>query len=205
MWRASLRERKSLLSVEAICRHGQAPADKLFRVEQRSDGSWISRVTLLSESRPQILPKDLQKKHLCYEPNLVFQSASPDAIHETAAELNHLRGQAYSFFSTGESTQSNPNQPLLIAVHAACLDIAKHVIQMRITDAAVEHLPRKVFSMRRLWEVLESRYLETVEGVRNRKARRLMAPQNYHMPYNIGGVDWRDHVAAEMLTVCIGP
>jgi hypothetical protein len=133
----------------------------------------------------------------------VFQSASLDGIHETAAELNYLRGQEYSFFSTGENTQGNPNQPLLIPVHEACLDIAKHVIRVRETSPALEHSPGKVTSMRRLWEVLESRHLETVEGVRTRKPRRLKAPQNYHMPSSLGGVDWSHVAGDDVLNVCI--
>jgi hypothetical protein len=183
--------------------NAKAPADEQFCVEQRSDGLWISRVTLLSESRPQIFPQDLQKKHLCYEPDLVFQSVSQDGIHETAAELNYRRNQVYSFFSTGESTQGNPNQPLMIAVHVACLDIAKHVMRVRATCPT--DLSRKVISMRRLWEVLESRYLDTVNGVWNLKARRLMAPHNYHMPYTLGGIGWRDVDGENVLTVCIIP
>jgi hypothetical protein len=183
--------------------HAQAPADQLFPAEKRPDGSWISRVTLLSESKPDIFPQALQEKHLQHEPDLVFQSASLDGIHETAAELNYLRGQGYSFFSTGEIAQGNPNQPLLIPVHAACLDIAKHVIRVREASPALEHSPGKVTSVRRLWEVLESRHLETVEGVRTRKPRRLKAPQNYHMPSSLGGVDWSHIAGDDVLNVCI--
>lgn len=134
----------------------------------------------------------------------MFQSASEDGIHETAAELNYFRGPGqYLFFSTGESIQVNPNQPLLIPVHEACLQIANRVIRVRATNPAVDPSCGKVTSMRRLWEVLESRYLETVEGVRSRKLpTRLKAPQNYHMATLLGGVCWRDDADIDVLDVC---
>ena len=148
--------------------YAQAAADWLFRGEQRSDGSWISRVTLLNESKANIFSQELQNKHLRHEPDLVFQSASEDGVHETAAELNFLQGSGqYLFFNTGKSIQVNPNQPLLLPVHEARLQIAKHEIRVRVTNRAVDPSCGKVTSMQRLWEVLESRYLEIVEGVRS--------------------------------------
>ncbi len=174
-------------------------------IEQRSDGSWISRVTLLSVCQPAIFPQALQIKHLQHEPDLVFQSISEEVIHETAAELNYFRTSGpFAFFSTGEGTQANPNQPLLIPVHAACLRITKHVIRVRATSLAMEYSYGTVTSLRRLWEVLESRHLETVK-VRSLKPRRLNAPQNYHMPSYLGGVGWRDSFRDDVLSVCIGP
>jgi hypothetical protein len=184
--------------------HAQAAADWLFRGEQRSNGSWISRVTLLSESKADFILQELHK-NLKYEPDLVFQSASEDGIHETAAELNFYIGQGqYSFFNNGESIQLNPNQPLLLPVHEACLQIAKHVIRVRATSPAGDPSCGKVTSMRRLWEVLKSRYLETVEGVGSRKLpTRLKAPYNYHMPSSFGGVSWKEYADSDVLDVYI--
>jgi hypothetical protein len=172
--------------------HAQTAADWLFRGQQRSDGSWISRITLLSESKADTFLQGLNK-HLKHEPDLVFQSASEDGIHETAAELDFFFGLGqYLLFSTEESIQLNPYRPLFLPVHQACLQIAKHVIQVRSVNPAVDHSHAKVTSMRRLWEVLESRYLETDEGVRSwRLPTRLKAPHNYHMPSSLGGVRWK--------------
>jgi hypothetical protein len=187
--------------------HAQAAADWLFRGEQRSDGSWISKVTLLSESKADIFPQELQNKHFRHEPNLVFQSASQDGIHETAAEFNYgLRPGQYLFFSTGESIQVNLNQPLLLPVHEACLQIAKHVIRVRTVNRVVNPSCEEVTSMRRLWEVLESRYLETVRGIRSRKLpTRLKAPHNYHMPFLLGGVGWKEEADSDVLEVHTTP
>lgn len=173
--------------------------------QQRSDGTWISRVTLLSESNANIFPQELQNKHLQHESDLVFHSVSEDGVHETAAELNflHSPGQ-YLFFSTAESIQVNPNQPLLLPVHEACLQIAKRVIRVCAANRTVDPSRGKVTSMRRLWEVLESRYLETVEGVRSRKLpTRLKAPHNYHMPSLLGGVGWKEDAGCDVLDVYI--
>jgi len=135
----------------------------------------------------------------------VFRSASEDGIHETAAELNFYMGQGqYLFFSTGESIQGNPNQPLLLPVHEACLQIAKHVIRVNTDCHKVDPSCGNVSSMRRLWEVLESRYLETVEGVRSWKLpARLRAPHNYHMPSPLGGVGWKEDADSDVLDVYI--
>lgn len=133
----------------------------------------------------------------------MFQTASEDGIHETAAELSFYLGAGqYLFFSTEESIQVNPNHPLLLPVHQACLQIAKHVIRVRAADPAGEISFGKVTSMRWLWEVLESRYLETVESVRSRKLpTRLKAPYNYHMPSSWGGVDWKEDAESDVLEV----
>jgi len=146
-----------------------------------------------------------QHKYLKHEPDLVFRSASEDGIHETAAELNFYMGQGqYLFFSTGESIQGNPNQPLLLPVHEACLQIAKHVIRVNTDCHKVDPSCGNVSSMRRLWEVLESRYLETVEGVRSWKLpARLRAPHNYHMPSPLGGVGWKEDADSDVLDVYI--
>jgi hypothetical protein len=203
MWRSILGQSKSFCSINSNGEQAEAAADWLFHGEQRSDGSWISRVTLLSESKADVFPQKLENKYLKHEPDLVFQSASQDGIHETAADLNYSQGPGhYVFFSNGESIQVNPNQPLLLPVHKACLQIAKHVIRVRATNWTADPTCGKVTSMRRLWEVLESRYLETVEGIRSRKLpTRLKAPHNYHMPSLLGGVGWKEDANSDVLDV----
>jgi hypothetical protein len=143
-----------------------------------------------------------------------LEAVSADGIFETAAGVASLGGKYFVAIKTNEEVSAcdpmfayrqfegvefrdyrNP-RPIFVPVHDACLQIAKRVIHQRTQKADLENSHQKVTSMRRLWEVLESRFAATGDIVYDSRAR-IRAPFNYHMPRNLGGYDWSEDEGTE--------
>jgi hypothetical protein len=88
-----------------------------------------------------------------------------------------------------------------IPVHDGCLQIAKHVMRVSSTNHAVEAPPQAATFMRRLWNVLESRFEASSESMTGDlrgfpQVRRMCAPQYYQMSWLLLP-KWEDHELAQ--------
>lgn len=160
-------------------------------------------------------PLKLASRNLQSEPGIIFEAVSADGIFETAAGVAATGGDKFVALKTNEEVYAYAPlyghkqfegvdidipydaRPILVAVHDACLQIAKRVIRQRAQNSDFKYPHHVVTSMRLLWEVLESRCNATSDQSHRGYKARIEAPHNYYMPTYLAVYNWSEVEAEE--------